>query len=65
MFGKVFGSNRRKFKDELRSADKITSTMTKVHFEEKSFNPAVGFAISIMLGSSIWALLLTIISRNL
>ena len=65
MFGKVFGSNRGNFKDELRSVDKITSTITKVHFDEKSFNPAVGFAISIMFGSSIWALLLTIISRNL
>ena len=65
MFGNVFWSNRRKFKDELGSADKIAPTITKINFGEKSFNPAVGFAISIMLGSSIWALLLTIISRNL
>lgn len=65
MFGNVFGSNRGKFKDELRSADKITSTITKVHFDEKSFNPAVGFAIAVVLGLSIWGLLLTIISHNL
>ena len=65
MFGKVFGSNRGNFKDELRSVDKINSTITKVHFDEKSFNPAVGFAISVVLGLSIWGLLLTIISHNL
>lgn len=65
MVGKVFGSNRGKFKDESRSADKITSAITKVHFDEKSFNPAVGFAISVVLGLSIWAFLLVIISHNL
>lgn len=63
MSGKVFGHNRRKIKNELQSANKIAPAILEVTFEQKSLNPAAGFAVSMMLGISIWLLLVFIVGN--